>query len=82
MGKRWSIFGEGFSVFRDSNYKFYFTTLIWLTIYVLSESFCITCYFSLMLLAYFVLLKVFLIVYYFMIAYLREKVYKFKGGLS
>ena len=82
MGKRWSIFGEGFSVFSDSNYKFYFTTLIWLTIYVLSESFCITCYFSLMLLAYFVLLKVFLIVYYFMIAYLREKVYKFKGGLS
>ena len=38
--------------------------------------------FHLMLLAYFVLLKVFLIVYYFMIAFLREKVYKFKGGLS
>lgn len=28
MGKRWSIFGGRFSVFRDSNYEFYLTTLI------------------------------------------------------
>ena len=65
MGKGESIFGGGFRVSRDSNYKFYIKTLIWLTIYVQTERFCITCYFSLTLLASSVLLKVFLTVLYF-----------------
>ena len=57
--------GGGFRVSKDSNYKFYIKTLIWLTIYVQTERFCITCYFSLTLLASSVLLKVFLTVLYF-----------------
>ena len=64
--------GQGFV---ESNYKFYFTTFIWLTICVRTERLKdITCYLSLMFLAYVVLLKVFLIVFYFIIAYLIEKV--------
>ena len=50
-GIKWSIFGwgrKGFRVFRDSNYKFCFTILSWLTIYVLTERFRITCCFSIM----------------------------------
>ena len=64
-GKRGINFWRGFRIFRDSNYNFYITTLIWPTIYTQVEKFCITFYFSLMFLAYFVLLKVFLIVSYF-----------------
>ena len=63
-GKGGSIFGGGFRVFGDGNYKFYFATLIWLTIYVQTGRCCITCYFSLMLLASSVSLDVFLIVSY------------------
>ena len=46
IGKSVSSFGERFRVFRDSNYKFYFMGLVWLTIYVQTER-CITCYFLL-----------------------------------
>ena len=47
MGKGWPIFGGyRFRVFRDSNCKFYFMTLIWLTIYVKTENWFITRYFS------------------------------------
>ena len=65
MGKSWSIFGGGFWVFRNTNYKYYFTTLTWLTICMQTGICCITCCFSLVFLAYFVLLKVFIIVFYF-----------------
>ena len=63
-GKGGSIFGEGFRIFRDSNYKFYMT-LIWITIYVQTEICCINCYFWLTLLAYLVLRKYVLIASYF-----------------
>ena len=42
---RVSVFGGEFSVFRDSNYKFYITNLICLTIYMQTERCCIACYF-------------------------------------
>ena len=41
----------GFRVFRDSNSKFYTATLTCFTFYVQAERFCISCYFSLKLLA-------------------------------
>ena len=61
MRKDWSVFGGcgGVRVFRDSNYKFYLTTLIRLIIKVQTERCCIACYFSLMFLAYFILSKVY-----------------------
>ena len=37
MGKGWSVFGEGYRVFTDNSYKFYFMTLILLTIYMHTE---------------------------------------------
>ena len=55
MGKRQSIFGERFKIFRDNNYRFYFTTLTGLTINMQTERRYITSYFSLMFLAYFIL---------------------------
>ena len=63
--KKGGQFGERFKAFRDSNYIFYFVTLIWLTIYVQFERCCITCYFSIKLLVCFVLLRIFWIVFYF-----------------
>ena len=58
--------GGVFWVIRDSNYKFILWLLLDLyTINGQTERFCITCYFLLMFLDYFVLLKNLLIVPYF-----------------
>ena len=75
-GKNVINFWRGFRVFRDDHCKFHFTTLIWLTIFEETERHCITCYFSLMFLAYFISfisLKVFLMFYFLSIASLRGK---------
>ena len=63
MDSQWWI--GGFRVFWDNNHKFYFTTIISLTIYMQNERCCITYNCSLMLLAYSILLIVFSIVLYF-----------------
>ena len=63
MDGQWWI--GGFRVFWDNNYKFYFTTIISLTIYVQNKRYCITYNCSLMILAYSFLLIVFSIVLYF-----------------
>ena len=71
----WLIFWSRVSGFlADSSYEFYFTVLIWLTVYVQTERCCINCYCPLIFLAYFVLLKVFLVVIYFI-----NNLFKFKS---
>ena len=75
-GKKVINFWRGFGVFRDDHCKFHFTALIWLTIFEETERHCITCYFSLMFLAYFISLisfKVFLMLYFLSIASLRGR---------
>ena len=55
--------------FRESNYKFYFTALIWL-IFTWRLKDISNVIFSVMIFAYFVFFKSFLIVFYLLIAYL------------
>ena len=75
-GRGWLICGERFMICKDSNYKFYIMALIWFTIYVETENCCITCYFPLIFLAFFVLLKGLLIVlifFYFVNSLFKRK---------
>ena len=58
--------GGGLRVFKDSNYVFYITSFIWLTIYVQTGWRFITYYSLQWFLAYLLLLIVFLIVFYFL----------------
>ena len=75
MWKGWSIFGGGtFRAFRNSNYKFYFTALIWRTIYMQTERCCITCYFSLCFYLISRFIKSFFLLVFYLIAYWRKKV--------
>ena len=59
--------GGGLKKFLEEgvSYKLYITTPIWLTIYMQNGRYCITCYFSVTFLDFFLLLKYFLIVSYF-----------------
>ena len=79
MGKGWHLgwlifWSRGSGFLADSSYEFYFTVLIWPTVYVQTERCCINCYCPLIFLAYFVLLKVFLVVIYFI-----NNLFKFKS---
>ena len=79
-GRGWPICGERFMICKDSNYKFYIVTLIWVTIYVETENCCITCYFPLIFFSFFRFIKSFFnsvnIFFILLIAYLRGKVYR------
>ena len=73
--KMWSIFGGRFRFFRESDYKFYSTTLTWPIIYIQTERCYITGYFSFLFLAYFVVISFLIlsICSFLLIAYLSRK---------